>query len=334
MRKILTFIESKNNEFQNSSLGLVSFVRELSQQSKSEVDFLVINTAIEEHNKKITLYGAEKIISVNIDDINSISGTQDILYSHSAIVTIISDLIIKNNYDLFILSATSFGLEIAPKIAIRTDSTYISDCTSIELDSFGLKIVKPIFSGRLDVTYNVFGKRAVITIRQNIYEKKVFENEFPKFFKLEKENLNLNESDFNVYTSKIIQDVSKKSITEADVVVAGGLGMRKAENFKLIEELADLLNGAVGATRAVVDNGWRPHSEQVGQTGKTITPTLYIACGISGSLQHLAGMSKSKYIVAINIDENAPIFKIADIGIIGDVLEVLPVLISSLRNNK
>lgn len=240
MRKILTYIESKNNDFPNSSLGLVSFSRKLSQAFNDIVDFLVINTANEEHNKQITRFGAEKIIFINNDDINSISDKKDIIYSHSAIVSIISDLIIKNNYDLFVLSATSLGLQIAPKIAVRTNLAYISDCTSIEFDSFGLKIVKPIFSGRLDATYKVFEKRAVITIRQNIYEKKEFENEFPKFFKLEREDLNLNESDFNVYTSKIIQDVSKNSITEADVVVAGGLGLRKAENFKLIEELAEL----------------------------------------------------------------------------------------------
>lgn len=189
-------------------------------------------------------------------------------------------------------------------------------------------IKRPVFGGKIDEVWNVSQVSCVITVRIGK------ENIEPMPVEIEDRTIETVESSRNEYQFTLRKSTGEKSITEASIVVSGGRGMKSAENFSLLFKLAEVLNGAVGASRPVVDFGWLAHEHQVGQTGRTISPNLYIACGISGSVQHIAGMSSSKCIVAINTDKDAPIFSVADYGIVGDALEVLPQLTAEIEKLK
>jgi len=204
------------------------------------------------------------------------------------------------------------------------------DCTGLELDGGTLRAIRPVYAGKAIQTLKIGAAPFVASLRPNV---------FPPLApsgggSADVEPLDTSEEQAAVKT--VVKQVKpreggKIELTEADVIVSGGRGMKDPSNFHLVEELAEALGAAVGASRAVVDAGWRPHAEQVGQTGKTVSPGLYFACGISGAIQHLAGMSTSKCIVAVNKDPEAPIFKVADYGIVGDALEVLPALTEEIR---
>jgi electron transfer flavoprotein alpha subunit len=203
------------------------------------------------------------------------------------------------------------------------------DCVKLDTSSSKLTATRPVYAGKalVDVKFNS-GKK-VITIRPNVFKAQPSENSSVDVTTNEVSSPNL-----KTRVVEFKKSEGKLDVAEADIIVSGGRGLKGPEHFNLIEELADSLGAAVGASRAVVDAGWRPHGEQVGQTGKTVSPSLYVACGISGAIQHLAGMSSSKYIVAINKDKDAPIFNIADYGIAGDVFEILPVLTEEIKKVK
>ena len=226
-----------------------------------------------------------------------------------------------------ILPATTHGKELAPTLATQLGSGLATDCIEIDFDGEkGLVVKRPVYSGKAVSTIRFASKfNNVLTLRPNIFRdngerlsgegKKVsIDPEIPQSALLIKIKEVVKEAGNNI------------DISEARIIVSGGLGMQGPENFKLLEELAEVLGAAVGASRPVVDNGWRDYSAQVGQTGRTVAPDLYIACGISGAVQHLAGMSSASCIIAINKDANAAIFSVADYGIVGDVLEILPIL--------
>ncbi len=231
---------------------------------------------------------------------------------------------------LILLAATATGKDLGPALAARIGATVVSDVVTLSAEGGTIRATRPVYAGkvRIDVEPET---PAVVTIRPNVFAA-AEENGGGE---VEALAIDLTEETIRAVVTEVLASAGRTvDLTEADIVVSGGRGMTGPEHFYLVEELAEALGGVVGASRAVVDAGWRPHAEQVGQTGKTVAPRLYVACGISGAIQHLAGMSSSKCIVAINKDPEAAIFKVADYGIVGDVLDVLPALTAAVKEKR
>jgi electron transfer flavoprotein alpha subunit len=317
--KILVYIEQRENKVKKSSLEALSAAKDLSGKLSAEVVALIIGGDVTSSAGELAKYGAGKILSAQDPKLEK--------YSSSAYSKVIAEAVKKENADLVIISATSLGKDLAPRIAAKAEAGLCVDCTSINVDSAEIIATRPVYAGKALIDVKTKSNIKVYSLRPNVFPVK----ETGGIGTVEEFKPELTEPDFIAFVKEIALTSGKKDVAEADIIVTGGRGMKGPEHFNLIEELADLLGAAVGATRSVVDAGWRPHSEQVGQTGKTVSPTLYIACGVSGAIQHLAGMSSSKYIVAVNKDKDAPIFQYSDYGIVGDVFEILPELIKELK---
>jgi electron transfer flavoprotein alpha subunit len=220
------------------------------------------------------------------------------------------------------------GRDLAGGVAALLGTGAATDCTGITLDGGKVTVKRPVYSGKAYATVAFKKAPAVLSLRPNVFAAQ----ETGGSAAVEDLAVAFDDADFRSAVKEVAATAQGKvELTEASVIVSGGRGLQAPENFKVRDELASVLGAAVGASRAVVDNGWRPHSEQVGQTGKTVSPNLYIALGVSGAIQHLAGMRTSKVIVAINKDPDAPIFKAATYGVVGDALEIVPVLIQNLK---
>jgi electron transfer flavoprotein alpha subunit len=220
------------------------------------------------------------------------------------------------------------GRDVSPRVAARLEAGLAADCIALRSENGALIATRPVYAGKglLDVTINSAVK--IFTLRPNIFPAGTPAG---SAVSVDRRSMELSDADFAATVRETITAGQKKDVTEANVVVSGGRGMKGPEHFVLLEALAAPMGAAIGASRAVVDAGWRPHEEQVGQTGKTVSPSLYIAVGISGAVQHLAGMSSSKCIVAINKDKDAPIFSVADYGIVGDAFEIVPAMTQEIK---
>jgi electron transfer flavoprotein alpha subunit len=221
------------------------------------------------------------------------------------------------------------GKDLAPRVAARLKAGLAADCIALKWDGGSIVATRPVYAGKGLIDLKVNSPRKVFTLRPNVFSPGSANGAAAA---VEKLNLNLQDTDFLArVTGVTVTKAGRPDLTEANIIVSGGRGLGGPENFKMIEDLADVLGAAVGASRAAVDAGWRPHEDQVGQTGKTVSPSLYVAVAISGAIQHLAGMSSSKYIVAVNKDKDAPIFQVADYGIVGDAFEVIPELSAQMK---
>jgi electron transfer flavoprotein alpha subunit len=318
--KILVFAEQRDNVFKKSAFEVVRAARDLADKTGGEAIGVAIGNGIASQAGKLGLYGAGSVKVVEHPNLG--------LYSASAYAKVISEVSAKTGASVVFLSATSMGKDLGPRVAVRLDAGLAADCTSLEVQNEELVATRPVYAGKAFTSVNIKSAAKVFTLRPNVFSAGTGGGaEAP----VEKMNITLSDADFKERVTEVTKSAGKLDVAEADIIVSGGRGMKGPEHFHLIEELAGALGGAVGASRAVVDAGWRPHSEQVGQTGKTVSPSLYVAVGISGAIQHLAGMSSSKYIVAINKDKDAPIFQVADYGIVGDAFEVLPALTAEVK---
>jgi electron transfer flavoprotein alpha subunit len=252
-------------------------------------------------------------------------------YSSRAAGKAVAEAAKNANADVVIIPATGRGKDLAPRVAVRLEAGYVPDVTSFINEGGKILAVHPVYAGKANVTVEVTTAKKVYSTRPNLWKAS---KELSADASVENLSVSFDEKDFAEQTKELVLSQGKLDVAEADIIVTAGRGMKGPENWGLIENLASAFGAAIGASRAVVDAGWRSHSEQVGQTGKTVSPTLYIAIGVSGAIQHLAGMSSSKTIVAINKDANAPIFGVCDYGIVGDAFEVLPLLTEEVKKVK
>jgi electron transfer flavoprotein alpha subunit len=250
-------------------------------------------------------------------------------YSPEVFAASVTERLKSGNYRAGIFAASAQGRDLAPRVAARSGVSLASDVTSFEIQGDAVIAKHPGYTGKVIVTLRLTGTPALLSIRPGA----VTPAEQPKSARVEMARPSMDPAAARVTVSEISQrGATRLDLGEASIIVSGGRGLRAAENFKLVEDLAAAIgNAAVGATRAVTDDGWRPATDQIGQTGRLVSPDLYIAVGISGAIQHLAGMRTAKTIVAINKDKDAPIFKVADYGIVGDLFEIVPRLTEEIR---
>lgn len=319
-KKILVFLEQRNGEIKKSSLETITFANLISANAEAEIEAIVLGGEL-----------ASSVFSElnGVQKVTHIRNTQLEVYSSSGYTKIIVNFINECGAKLIVFSDTAMVKDLAPRVAAKLNAGLAVDVTEVKTDGDQIIFTRPVYAGKALIDFKVLSDISVVTIRPNIFKAEEGDDGQVEIEVKEVDDVNLNSR-----TVEIKKLVEKLDVAEADIIVSGGRGLQNSDNFKLIEDLAEILGAAQGASRAVVDAGWRPHSEQVGQTGKTVSPTLYIAVGISGAIQHLAGMRSSKYIVAINKDEDAPIFQVADYGIAGDALEIIPVLIEELKKVK
>jgi electron transfer flavoprotein alpha subunit len=315
-------IEHDQEGIKPVSLEVINGARKLADQISGKVIAFCLNQGGEEGAKSFIENGADEVRFLRHPDLK--------VYIHENYAHALKDELDKTVVDYLFLPATNNGKELSAVLSAHLEVGVATDCISLSSFEGEIEAVRPISSGKALSTVRFKGKKPyIITLRPNIFRN----SQIPKS---RSGNIFIEDIELPGFSSQakdLVTEVgSQLDITEARILVSGGLGMQGPENFKLLEDLAEVIGGAVGASRPVVDNGWREFSNQVGQTGRTVSPDLYIACGISGSVQHLAGMSSSRCIVAINTDPNAAIFSIADYGIIGDVLKVIPVLTREFTN--
>jgi electron transfer flavoprotein alpha subunit len=323
MANVLVFAETRGGELRKVALEAVSAARQLADASGGgEVHALLAGpSGVGDKAQQLGQYGADTVIVVESADFAQ--------FARESLAATVADRAKQGGYRAVVLGFSAQGRDLGPRVAARLDAPIASDVTEIAVSGDSLTVKHPAYANKVVTTLTISGSPVVVSVRPSAFTA----TEAPRTAKVET-GAATPASGATVTVKEVIEGAKgRPDLGEAQIIVSGGRGLKAAENFKLVEDLADAFgNAAVGATRAVTDDGWRPHSDQIGQTGRQVSPQLYVAVGISGAIQHLAGMRTSKTIVAINKDKEAPIFKVADYGIVGDVLEVLPALTAAVKD--
>lgn len=322
---VFVFVQQVDNVITPVSFELIGKGKELANDLGTEVTAVVLGSGIDAMGKELARHGADKVIMVD-DPVLKVYTTEPYVHAFTEIIN-------KYKPEVVLFGATAIGRDMAPRVSARVHTGLTADCTKLEInpEDKGLMMTRPAFGGNIMATILCPEHRPQMsTVRPGVMQK--LPTDDSKEAEVIKETIADLADHVNVEVMDIVKTVADKmDIQDAKILVSGGRGMGSPENFKLLEDLADALGGTVASSRACVDAGWVEKDRQVGQTGKTVRPNLYIACGISGAIQHLAGMEESDVIIAINKDETAPIFGVADFGVVGDVFKILPLFTEAVK---
>ena len=320
--KVLVCLEQNGGSISGVSFEVLSEARKLADKLSYDLGAILIGSGVEEAAKNASKYGADKVFVADDEVLKE--------YRSEAYAKVVDKVVTDNSAEILLFPATQNGKDLAARFAAKAGTGLASDCTAIALnDDNNMVCTRPIYGGNVMIDLECPEKRPqMATIRPNSMERV----ECEKAGEVVKVELDFAEEDIRTIVKDVIEKAGGEiSLADASIIVTGGRGLGDASGFDLIREFAQTLGAAVGASRAAVDNDWIKYEHQVGQTGKTVSPKLYIACGVSGALQHLAGMKTSDVIVAINKDEEAPIMSVANYGIVGDLYKVIPVMIEEIN---
>lgn len=321
MSTILVVTEIRDGQIKSISHEVYSAAKKLAKEASLDVTALLLGSNLGALPEIPGKYGIDRVVVIEDAKLEK--------YSPDCYAAAVSDVARKKDAGIILMGATNLGKDLLARVAFNLDTTLAQDITDFKVENGKVSFIRPLYAGKVYAEVNLTSSPSMATIRPKAFRAQ----ENPVKPNVEKLSVDLPEP--LVMVEEVIATTGGKlDVTEADIIISGGRGMKGPENWHLIEKLAEAVGGATGCSRPVSDEGWRDHGEHIGQTGKTVSPTLYVACGISGAIQHLAGISSSKYIVAINKDPEAPIFKAADYGIVGDVFEVLPALTEEIRKLK
>ncbi len=317
---ILVYVENTDGKFKKSAFEVVSYAKSIADDIQTDVVAISIGNVAEDELAALGRYGASKVLNVNQEQLAS--------FVNQAYASIIAEALKNTDSKLLVLSNSFSGKGLAPRIAAKLQAGLADGALELpHITDDKLTVKKTAFSNKAFATLELSSEIKVIALNPNAYETKDVDGKAI----VETFAPSIDQLDLSTVVKEIVRATDKVSLPEAEIVVSAGRGLKGPENWGMIEELADVLGAATACSKPVSDAGWRPHSEHVGQTGIVVSPNLYIAIGISGAIQHLAGVSSSKTIVVINKDPEAPFFKVADYGIVGDAFDIVPKLTQALK---
>lgn len=316
---ILAITEQADGVFKNISFEVISAGRKLADKTGGPLIAAVMGAGIEAIAPQAAAYGADRILVADHEGLKD--GLSD------ACIAAAGQLVAQSDPAVVIVGATAIGRDIAARLSARLNAPMAMDCVDVRMDGDRVVVTRPMYGGKILADVGLSGSPAIVAIRPRAMKAVAASGAG----EVERVTVSLDGTNLTLIDKQM--ESGKIELTEAEVVVTGGRGMG-GNDFSLVEALAKVLGGAVGASRSAVDEGWRSASDQVGQTGKVVAPNLYVACGVSGAIQHLAGMASSRVVVAINKDPEAPIFSKCDFGIVGDLFEVVPALVKEIEQLK
>jgi len=321
MGNILVFAEVRGGVFKGINAELITAANSLVQAAGGEVHVAVLGSGIDAMAAEAAKYGASKVFTADNADLAD--------YSSQGYAIALEAIIGQSNPKFVFFGATAMGKDLSARTAARVGASMFADCTDLSIEGGNLTVVRPVYSGKVYAQVTASAAIQMASVRPNVFPPADVSGSSSEVIAV---SVDLAGDAIKGKVKELVSAASGgKDLTESEVIVAGGRSLKSGDNFKILQDLAEVLGGTVGASRAAVDAGYVPHSIQIGQTGKVVNPKLYFAIGISGAIQHLVGMRTSKVIVSVNKDENAPIFEKSDYGIVGDLFEVVPKLTEEFK---